>query len=173
MTSAPDLRDRLCDSLLQDFRQEYADAVETWRSLEAKGQVLVTVGGVFLAAAFAFARDLRGLAFLEKTLLATALALLVAVVLLALSVFRVVPVKKPPLGSFSENGVFDLLGRPDADLSAYVQRFAKDRATEWRDVIQSISSVNERKAAWVRRSQFCLVVAVVDTVVFTLLRVLR
>jgi uncharacterized membrane protein (UPF0136 family) len=173
MSDAAELRERLCDDLLRDFRQEYADATDTWRILEAKGQVFVTVGGVFLAAAFAFARDLNALGFGDKLLLATSLALLVAVVLLALIVFRVAPVKKPPLGLFTDQSVSDLLARSDQDLPAYVQRFAKDRATEWREAIQDIDSVNERKAAWVWRSQVCLVIAVVVTGLFTLLRILR
>jgi hypothetical protein len=86
MADANAIRLTLGEQLLASFQQEYDDAVETWRALEGKAQISITIGGVVLAAVFAFARDLKGISSLEKLLLGSSVVLLVVAVLLGLLV---------------------------------------------------------------------------------------
>ena len=69
MADADEIRHKLGEQLLTTFRQEHSDAVNTWRTLEGKAQISITIGGVFLAAVFAFARDLKDVSSLHKLLL--------------------------------------------------------------------------------------------------------
>jgi hypothetical protein len=126
MKDATELREWLSEQLLEDFRREHSECVDTWRSLEGKAQVLVTVGGVFLAATFAFARDLQALGAAPRLLLAASLVLLVGVVFSALKVFRIVSLEKAPLGTFTRQGVHDISVRPDDEIRAYVGRFMEE-----------------------------------------------
>jgi hypothetical protein len=173
MNSVLENRDKLRERLLDDFRRQYDESKETWRALETKAQVAMTVGGVFLAAVFAFARDIDKLGPGEKLLLCTAIAFLVVTVLCGLAVFRVIAVEGPPLGTFTREGVFDILKKADADLPGYVDRFSQDQATTWASAINSIDVANDRKATWVWRAQLSLVVAVPITAVFTVVRVVQ
>lgn len=171
MKDAPELREWLSEQLLENFRREHSDCVDTWRQLEGKAQVLITVGGVFLAATFAFARDLQALGLIEKLLLVTSLLLLVGVVFFGLMVFRIVAVEKAPLGAFMREGVRDITRRQDSDIRAYVERFMEEQATQWNQAIQGLVAANETKADWVWRSQTCLVVAIIATAAFGVYRI--
>jgi hypothetical protein len=173
MSDTQELRNKLRERLLDDFRQEYADAVETWRALETKAQVSITVGGVFLAATFAFARDLDKLDSAQKLLLSSAIVLLVVTVLCGLAVFHVVEIQAPPLGTFAQVGVFDILKKPDGELQGYLERFSQDQATTWRSAIEGVAAANNRKADWVWRAQLSLVIAITATAAFTIYRLVQ
>jgi hypothetical protein len=43
---------------LENYREEYRDLSETWRSLDTKAQGLGAIAGIFLAALFAWAREM-------------------------------------------------------------------------------------------------------------------
>jgi hypothetical protein len=166
-------RAQLVEQLLSAFRAEYADALDTWRALETKAQVATTTGGVFMAAAFAFVRDLGHLPAPEQYLLLTALALLVASVIIGILVFKVVPVVAPPYGRFIEEATFDLLRQSDDQLLPYAERFVRDQAVQWREAIESIVSINDQKATLVLRLQIVLITAISLTAFFTIFRIMR
>ena len=172
MGEVAELHRKLHERLLADFQREYADQLDTWRALEGKAQVLITVSAIFLAAGFAFARDVHGLALGERLLLCVSIVLLVVAVCIGLFVFRIVRVVNPPLGTFTESGVIDLARKSDDEIDDYLQRFVVDQATQWREAINSLADVNDKKATAVWKAQVCLGIAIGTTALFTLVQIL-
>lgn len=171
MTDVDTIRLKLGEQLLTSFRQEYSDAVDTWRTLEGKAQISITIAGVFLAAVFAFARDLKDVSLIHQILLGGSVVSLVLAVVFGLLVFRIVVLVAPPLGTFTETGVFDIIRQVDAEVPAYLQRFVRDQCEQWKEALQSIVGVNNKKASAVWRAQVSLIVGICLTALFTITRV--
>lgn len=171
MSESDDLRKTLRDQLLGDLRTEYANVLETWKLLEGKAQTTMTVAGIFLAAVFAFARDLTNITPRQQVLIGTAVGLLVFAVCLGLMVLRIKTVRTPPLGTFTSSRVTDVLAKNDSELPQYFRAFLAEQVSEWTNAIVVARRTNDDKATWLWRSQLCLVVGIIATAGFTILRV--
>ena len=82
---------KIIERALAACTDEYREQADTWKTLETKAQVAITIAGVFLAAVFAFTRD-PGLhcsiqMFLGITLLALLLTLFCALWVLKVEEF--------------------------------------------------------------------------------------
>src|SRR6266852_3037846 len=81
------IRTSWSEAVLDTYRKEYAELSDVWKGIDTKAQGTATIAGVFVAAAFTFAKDLTGnkLDNLGRWLLAVAIFLLI--VSIAFSVF--------------------------------------------------------------------------------------
>jgi hypothetical protein len=68
--------------------------------------------------------------------------------------------------------VFDIIRQADTDVPAYLQRFVRDESVQWKEALESIAEVNNRKASSVWRAQVCLIIAISLTALFTIARVI-
>lgn len=150
-------RDQLLAGALQSYRDEYKELSDTWRHVEGKAQGTITVSGIFLAAAFAFVRDLTGAGtgLLEKSVLAVAVGTLTATVILAVLSLRVREVVAPPLGESLDEMITDLSGLTHAaEIAERLPRFIGDQLEMWKNANEAVDRVNKGKAglvAWAQR----------------------
>jgi hypothetical protein len=167
-------RDRLLTDALQSYRDEYRDLSDTWRHIDSKAQGTVAVAGIFLAAVFAFVRNLVTSApgTSEKLLLVTGVLLLVAAVILSVFALRIREVVGPPLGQQIDGQIRALLQVTDTEeLDERVPRFVGDQLTMWRNANLHAHGVNKAKADLVSWAQFVLLIAMVIVSVLVVLNI--
>lgn len=141
-------RTKIVSDLLESLEAEYKEASDTWRALETKAQGVVGIAGVFLAAVFAFVREVDPASdplWLRVGILLAALALVGAIgcAILALRIRRR---PAPPLGRHLQNDFKRLLAVEDPkELEQRLENFASDQATRWARVNLALGTANEDK----------------------------
>lgn len=156
-------RDQLLAGALQSYRDEYKELSDTWRHVEGKAQGTITVAGIFLAAAFAFVRDLTGAGtgLVEKSILAVAVGMLTVTVILAVLSLRVRELVAPPLGENLDDLITDLSGVSDAEeIAERLPRFVGDQLSLWKTANEAVDRVNKDKASLVALAQRLLLLAI-------------
>jgi hypothetical protein len=148
---------------LETYREEYRDLSEGWRNLDTKAQGLGAIAGIFLAAAFAWGRDLPvGFTEVQRFMLAGAIVLLVATTVAAVLALQVRMVAAPPLGEETAEMVTDILQMPNSgELLDRVTGFYNDQITAWKDTNIGIRSHCLGKAARIQIGQLTLLLAAV------------
>lgn len=149
------------EAVLVAYRDEYKDLADNWRSLDAKAQGALATAGVFLGATFAFVRPEAALPVSERGFLLVGVLALGAAVLLGFMCLSVRVVNAHPGGdAFDERvtAAAAALAGPDSR-AAYLTELL-ERCSEWRETNQEVSEANNDKAAWLKRSQSALSLAV-------------
>lgn len=159
---------------LEAYREEYRDLSETWKHLDTKAQSMGAIAGIFLAAAFAWARDVpSGIGDLSRGLLAGSIALLVATIVLAVFALLIRQVAAPPLGDETADMVQDILEKQKVDEAAQRLRgLYNDQMTAWKDTNTDTAEHNRSKAGLVAIGQTALVLAAILVAVHSIIAVL-
>lgn len=165
-----EIREDLRKQLVKSYEDAYDDASDTWKTLEGKAQVVSTVSGVFLAAAFAFARE-TSLSTCEKWLLGVGVAFLALAVAGALYALELATFPKPPHGEFASRTAADILKQDDAAIREYAETMAAFFASKWKATIDRLDALNADKANAVRIAQSLLSIAVVLIAIMTVVRI--
>lgn len=149
---------QLLEVVLVACEREYKDLLDTWRMLESKAQALASVAGIFIAATFAFARELQASAppsFRVALMLAVALLLVATAAGVAVLFVRSV---QTPLGGAELRTMVDevapLMRGGDA-LERYCN-LLRDQARVWCQAIESLKHANARKSRFLRIGQSML-----------------
>jgi hypothetical protein len=145
--------------VLDTYREEYKDLLDAWGKIEAKVQGTVTIAGVFLAAAFALARDAATkMGTVDRLLLIASLSLLAACLVWCLRAVVVREVKEPPSGQKVQEYVALVVQAPwRAPPPSDVHRLFRDIAEIWEESVASLRVARERKAKRLRVAQVFLV----------------
>lgn len=169
---AEDPTERILESTLRGFAEEYSELSENWRSLDSKAQGAITVSGLFLAGLLAFARTLiESSSYLEKSALTAAILLLIISVIFSLNVLRVRTVESPPIGKTLRSLVDELLSdEDDLDVEARCN-FLRDHSEMWKTTNAAVQRVNDSKASSLYRGQVFLIVAIVFAALATWFRI--
>ncbi len=148
---------------LGSFQLQYNDYWETWKALDAKAQSTATIGGIFLAAAFALARQLPpSYSALGRWGLFVAIVLLVVATCVAVVALQVRRVTAPPIGENISKHVQDLLpALTDSEREERLDAFVLDQIRMWRQTNTDMQKVTSRKACWVSAAQWTLLAAIV------------
>ena len=157
------------------FQEEYKDLYDTWKSIDGKAQATATIAGIFLAAAFAIAREVPA-TFLpyQRTILVVAIVLLVATVCLCLFGLQIRRISSAPIGENSKQLVDDLLpSLTTRDQSERRQRFTKDTFDLWHLANEEFRKKSASKALWVTLGQVSLVAAIAIATTVTVLAVIN
>jgi len=157
------------------FQEEYKDLYDTWKSIDGKAQATATIAGIFLAAAFAIARDVPA-TFLpyQRTILVVAIVLLVATVCLCLFGLQIRRISSAPIGENSKQLVEDLLpSLTKRDQGERMSRYIKDRFDMWHLANAEFKRKSARKALWVTLGQIGLVAAIAVATTVTVLSVIN
>jgi hypothetical protein len=158
-------RDQQADLLQQAIdscRQEYQELSSQWANLDSKAQGVNTVVGVFLAAIFAFIRELTAIAAdLEKLLLSATSVLLILSSIFALLVLRLRAVVGAPCGAPLVGMIGDLVSAPDGTSPERLRNFAKEHARLWQIANESTSEAIANKAWRLQFAQWLLFAAIV------------
>lgn len=171
MKPADEIRTLLREQLLTAFIDEYRDANDNWAVIDGKAQSTVTISGVFLAAAFAYAREIGTASMTERRLLACSVILLIAAVGVSLLALRLRRVSLPPFGTIVEQRVSDLLSNDNLN-EDLLHHFLNERIGQWRLTVQTIYVKNDVRGFHAWCGQMLLGLALAPVAVFTILKIL-
>jgi hypothetical protein len=159
---------------LEAYREEYRDLSETWRNLDTKAQGLAAIAGVFLAALFAWARDIPAtFGQFERYLIVASLAFLVAAVIAAVLALEVRKVTAPPLGEETAEMVRDIVNKHKPDEAPErIAAFYNDQITAWRDTNRNMADESGSKATRLICGQAALLIAAVAVAILAILSIL-
>lgn len=148
----------LLESVLAACEREHKDLLDTWKLLESKAQALASVAGIFIAATFAFARELQASAppsFRVALVLAVALLLLATGAGVAVLFVRSV---QTPLGGAELGCMVDDVAplMRDGDALTRYCNLLRDQARVWYQAIESLKQANARKSRFLRVGQSLL-----------------
>lgn len=156
------------------YKAEYRDLSDTWRQIETKAQGSGSIAGIFVAAAFAWARDLPA-QFMpwQRVVLCAGIGLLIVAVAFSLAGLRIRRVAPPPVGESIREMVKDLLrNMKENERKKRAMAFLNDQMTLWSNSNQEMLTANNGKANWVAVSQCALLAAIVCIAIVTLTAVI-
>ena len=158
----------------ETYREEYRDLSDTWRNLDAKAQGLGAIAGIFLAALFAWAREVPDdYGVRIRYLIVLSIGLLVASIVSAVLALQVRRVSAPPLGEETASMVRDILHKQKPDeLPERIALFYNDQVTAWKDTNEDMSAQCEQKATRLFIGQCALLLSAVLVAVLTAMAVL-
>ena len=160
---------------LDTYREEYRDLSETWKNLDTKAQGMGAIAGIFLAAVFAWAREMpASFAMSLRLMVVASIALLVVSVSAAVLGLHVRQVASPPLGQETAEMVRDILGkqRPDEAPERLIA-LCNDQITAWNDTNRNMAEHSRRKAGRIAVAQAALLLAAVLVASLSILAILR
>lgn len=175
MKDIDELKEFLCSTALEAYQNEYDGLLASWRNIEGKAQSTASVSGVFIAATFAFAREissqtnLQNLDLLKKLVLLSIICLVISVIS-ALLVMWVRSLPAPPGGWVIEEMVNDILNSHDS-VKARFPAFLQDQLRMWRNTNKYLRKANTTKASLLKSSQIFLLVAILSAALSTALRI--
>ena len=164
---------KLLDVALSSYREEHRDLSEVWSSLDTKAQGTGAFAGIFLAACFAWTRELPAIQLWQQWSLVAAVILLVVSVVLAIFAMQVRAVSLPPLGDELRDLVDDLMknSAPD-EVPARLEAFTKDQLALWQETNKEVMDVLGRKADFVTWAQRTLLTAGLPVALVTIAKLL-
>lgn len=156
---------------LQAHGEAYKDLTQSWRGVETKAQGTAAVAGVFLAGAFAFARELPQNVRPEASrLLIGTVLLLILSAIIALWSQRIQQMPYPPSSVSVHQWIEDIRRSDPADeRSARLVGFYEDYNDAWLTTNTRLITIINRKARFVLVSQVALLIAGVLVAVLTVL----
>lgn len=151
----PEVAYRLC---LDSAARENADLWDSWRIVESKIQTILTIGGVYVAAAFAYVTQAKTCSLFESACLATAILSIGWSIWKALSASRIVSVDSPHLGAenFRQIDTMVRSTNPPESLRLRMEQWTREMAEHWSEVNEGTLQKLKSKQAKVLASQNAL-----------------
>jgi hypothetical protein len=164
------MRRTLRQTVLDSYREEYKELSDVWKSLETKAQGTVTIAGIFIAAAFTFAKDLANtrLDYNGKLFLAAAIIFLIPTIILSLLVLRRRTIKWIPAGTDVESWADAIEGVSDEDLADRARRLIDEHSGVWKQTVESTREATAEKEKLLYAAQVLLLFAIGAATVVTL-----
>lgn len=104
---------------------EFALLTDTWKNIDTKAQATATIGGIFVAATFAIAKDAKFSGF-EKIILFSAILFLIAGIVASIRAALVTRAAEPYTGSTIAKIVFAALDAATDDRTAHYTALLAD-----------------------------------------------
>ncbi|HKG13344.1 MAG TPA: hypothetical protein VKB12_08390 [Pyrinomonadaceae bacterium] len=166
-------KDALRACVLTSYQEAYKERTDNWKSLETKAQGSITIAGIFIAGAFAYIdKSATTMSMHQQFLAITAVASLVASVLLAVYALKIQEVLPPPYGNFVKANVERFLEVTDeAELRERVEYFDYDMISQWERVLNVVDEQIGKKVDCLFNAQAALVFAVVVVAILAVSRV--
>ena len=129
----------ILEKVLESYSDEFKELSETWKQLDQKAQGTTAIAGIFLAAVFAWARDVpSNLTPFDLTILALVVLLLAFSIGCALSSMRVRTATLPPFGKVMHEMAEDCCSAIQND-PATTSRFYRELATSWQEANKELA----------------------------------
>ncbi len=152
------------------YKEQFADALENWRGIEAKAQGLIAIAGILLAGILAiagrenFTADAGVLLALAASVTFLTLGLIDAVLVLRMRTMR-----SPPQASLLRDVILDVARTShDATTDEIVSSFIRDQFDAWEGAVDDMQSHIRAKAAELRTSTYLILAALLSLVISTL-----
>ena len=163
------------EATLEVCQKDYERRKDVSKTLEGKAQSNITVAGIFIAAIFAFIRDVNALNLnpVGKCVLVAAIVLLIASVLCSVCVFILTITRQPLTGAQLHNTVTDLVSRATAadiekNLSVFKITFVSMQIEGWVKSVDSIARANNWKTFFLISAHVFLLFAMLAVGILTL-----
>lgn len=168
--SALSMRQLLRQRALDSYREEYKELSEVWKALETKAQGTVTIAGIFIAAAFTFAKDLAAtrLDYYGNLFLGAAIILLIPAIICSVLVLWKRTVQSIPSAEDIEWWADLIRDTPDNALPDRICSFLDQQSIVWKETVASSRDAIERKAELLLVAQVLLLLAIGAASVVTL-----
>jgi hypothetical protein len=175
MQSQPSSLGELPWLALDAYREEYRDLSETWRSLDAKAQGTGAIAGIFLAAIFAWVRELpTWFGSTERRLVVAGIASLILSIIATVLALLIQRVAAPPLGDATGEMVRDIVAKQRAEeLPDRVVALCNDQIDLWKESNADMTRVSESKALRIGIAQAALMLAAVLVSILAIVVVVR
>jgi hypothetical protein len=148
---------------------EQDELSDRWKLLDAKAQATAGIAGIFVAAAFAFARTAGPPpAGWEKWLLAALLVSLAVAIGFAVGSMLVRSVALPPTAEDAARMVGDAIARPPQEYERRYTGLLADSVDKWVGVLRDSHRAVNAKAGRLAVSQYALLASVALALVLTL-----
>lgn len=170
LESALAMRQLLRQMALDSYREEYKEFSDVWKALETKAQATVTIAGIFMAAAFTFAKDLAAtrLDYYGNLFLGAAIILLIPTIICSVFVLWRRTVKSVPSGEDVESWADAIANTSDDDLPDRTCRFLDQHSSVWKETVASTKEAIAEKERLLHLAQTLLLFAIGAAVVVTL-----
>lgn len=154
---------------LESYKTHYELLVKVATVLDSKAQTTITIAGIFIAAMFAFVRDLKTLELqhVEKYWLFATVILLILSILSSVIVFLLRP-QTLPSGADMEEVISDL-EKFNSDDVFFKERFnvLHQQMSVWKKPIISIKDSNNSKVKYLWSAQTLLLLAIISAGLLT------
>jgi hypothetical protein len=164
--------EEILEKVLESYADEFKELSDTWKQLDQKAQGTTAIAGIFLAAVFAWAREVpKSMTSVELAILAIVTFLLVCSIGCALWSMRVRTATLPPFGKVTYEMAEDCckaLTVPGA-----VSSFYRQLASSWDDANSSLALQANDKAHFARCAQGVLGLAAAGVSVIAILAISR
>jgi hypothetical protein len=160
---------------LSAYRDEAGRLSTLWRDLDSKAQTVVAVAGIFIAATFAYVRDVpASFGLPSRFTVAAALALLVAAVICAVLAARVRRVTSGLTGKAVFEMTCEVLeaAEQDDDLVTREVNLLRDQCKLWQETTGSLSAGCTAKARLIHAGQLLVALAGAIVAVLAIARLL-
>jgi len=163
--------------VLETCEAEYDGLTRIFQILDSKAQATAATAGVFLAAAFAFVRDLRGKTAppaVYTSIFVASLSLLLVAVFFALLATWIQHLMSRPTVEFVRKLIIDLVTKEGSEaIGSRATGFFGDETREWIPALQRMRIVVRRKGRFVAYSQLSLLLSLVCVSALTITYVIR
>lgn len=141
--------------VLTSYGDQYKELSDTWKLVETKAQTATAIGGVFLAAAFAWTREQpAGFQPMDRALLCLVMFNLLVSIGCAIFSMRIRSAALPPYGRVTRDTAEDLTDNgfdPER-----VSDFYRTLIEQWEDANERVIRQISDKADWVYMAQILL-----------------
>lgn len=157
-------------------KQEYSDYSDTWKSLDVKAQATATIAGIFVAATFAFVRNLGvNMSCVEVFSLCLGIMFLCLSIGFAVRAMVICEVMVPPTGRnvLSESKQLLDSGSTEKELEERYVRMLFDATDSWTDSTEDLASKVLEKGTALARAQVCLLFSIIFFAVLTCVSIIN
>lgn len=162
------IKKTLWEDVLKSYEKEYLELINVWNEIDKKSQIIISVCGIFIAAVFAFVRQITaGSLLLEKILIVILLLGIIITIGFCLRVLRIIYLPKPPYGDIINDLVSDLSNLEEDELKERDINYTRDKISMWKEVNSSISEKLENKTTNLATAQLFLVFSIINMFLIT------
>jgi len=156
------------EDVLISYEKEYQELINVWNEIDKKSQNIISVCGIFIAAVFAFVKQVSEYSLmLEKVLIIIVLLSIIITIGFCLYVLRIIYIPKPPYGDVINEIVSDLSKVGESNLKKRTTNYIRDKIFLWKEVNNTISDKLKVKTKHLTIAQVFLVFSIINMFLIT------
>lgn len=160
----------LWEEVVISYEKEYNELINVWIEIDKKSQTIISVCGIFIAAVFAFVKQIsESSLLLEKVLIVIVLLSIIITIGYCLHVLRIIYLPKPPYGDVIHDIVSDLAKLEKDELKKRASNYIRDKISLWKEVNNTITDKLKIKTTNLSIAQIFLVFSIVNLFLITIL----
>jgi len=158
MPECPKPFEEMLPTALESFRDQFRDLSEGWRHLDTKAQGAGAISGVFLAAAFSWAKEIPdSFGPIQRFILVVCVALLIVAVICSVIALQIRTIQAPPFGSTTANMIRGMIRQQHPlEIKTMSVAFYNDQMKIWESCNRAMEVHLGKKSRWIRAAHWLL-----------------